>query len=83
MNAVSIDISKGKSTVVVMRPFGEIIVLPFEVTHSVRELSKLAAMLKSLKGETKIIMECTGSYHFLLLMLYVQQDYLFLLFILY
>lgn len=64
MNAVSIDISKGKSTVVVMRPFGEIIVLPFEVTHSVRELSKLAAMLKSLKGETKIIMECTGSYHF-------------------
>ena len=47
MNAVSIDISKGKSTVVVMRPFGEIIVLPFEVTHSVRELSKLAAMLKA------------------------------------
>lgn len=30
MNAVSIDISKGKSTVVVMRPFGEIIVLPLK-----------------------------------------------------
>ena len=63
MNAVGIDVSKGKSTVVVMRPFGEIVVSPFEVTHSVSELSKLAAMLKSLKGETKIVMECTGSYH--------------------
>lgn len=64
MNAVGIDVSKGKSTVAVMRPFGEIVVSPFEVTHSVSELSKLAAMLKSLKGETKIVMECTGSYHF-------------------
>jgi len=37
--------------------------LPFEVTHTDSELSKLAEMLKSLKGETKMVMECTGSYH--------------------
>lgn len=64
MNAVGIDASKGKSTVFVMRPLGEIVVSPFEVTHSVSELSKLAAMLKSLKDETKIVMEYTSSYHF-------------------
>ena len=63
MNAVGIDVSKGKSMVIVMRPFGEIVVPPFEVTHSACELSKLADLLKSLSGETKVVMECTGSYH--------------------
>lgn len=63
MNCVGIDVSKGKSTVVVMRPFGEIVVSPFEVTHSTCELSKPADLLKSLPGETKAVMEFTGSYH--------------------
>lgn len=63
MNAVGIDVSKGKSTVVVMLPFGEIVVSPFEVTHSTCELSKPADLLKSLPGETKAVMEFTGSYH--------------------
>ena len=63
MNAVGIDVSKGKSTIAVVRPFGEVVASPFEVPHTDSELSKLAKMLKSLKGETKIVMECTGSYH--------------------
>lgn len=63
MNAVGIDVSKGKSMIAVMRPFGEIVVSPFEVTHTACELSKLADLLKSLPGETKAVMECTGSYH--------------------
>jgi len=63
MNAVGIDVSKGKSTVAVVRPLGELVASPFEVTHTDSELSKLAEMLKSLKGETKVVMECTGSYH--------------------
>jgi len=46
-----------------MRPLGEVAVSPFEVTHTVSELGELARSLKSLNGETKIIMECTGSYH--------------------
>ena len=63
MNSVGIDVSKGKSMIAVMRPFGEVVASPFEVNHTDRELSKLAGMLKSLNGETKVIMECTGSYH--------------------
>ncbi len=63
MNAVGIDVSKGKSTVAIMRPFGEIVASPFDVSHTVGELSKLAEMLKSLDGETKAVMECTGAYH--------------------
>ena len=34
MNAVGIDVSKGKSTVAILRPFGEIVVSPFNVSHS-------------------------------------------------
>jgi len=63
MNAVGIDVSKGKSTVAILRPFGEIVASPFEVNHTNSELSELAGKLKSLNGETKVIMECTGNYH--------------------
>jgi len=63
MNAVGIDVSKGKSTIAILRPFGEIVASPFEVNHTAAELSKLAEMLRGLDGETKIVMECTGSYH--------------------
>ena len=64
MNAVGIDVSKGKSMVFVMHPPGNIVVSPFEVIHSPSELIKLANLLKNLPGETKVVMECTGSYHF-------------------
>ena len=30
MNCVGIDVSKGKSMIAVMRPFGEVVVSPFE-----------------------------------------------------
>ena len=63
MNAVGIDVSKGHSTVAVVRHLGEIVASPFEVSHTEPELSKLIQMLKELSGETKIIMESTGSYH--------------------
>ena len=63
MNCVGIDISKGKSMIAVMRPFGEVVVSPFEVLHTDSELSKLARLLKSLDGETRVVMESTGNYH--------------------
>jgi len=64
MNAVGIDISKGKCTVAVLRPFGEVALSPFEVNHTGDELGALAERLGKLHGETKVIMECTGNYHF-------------------
>ena len=61
MNCVGIDVSKGKSTIAVMRPFGEVVVSPFEVCHTVNELRELARQLKSLDGETRVVMESTGN----------------------
>ena len=63
MNAVGIDVSKGKSMIAVMRPFGEVVFTPFEVSHTDKDLTNLAKKLKSLPGETHVVMEATGSYH--------------------
>jgi transposase len=63
MNAIGIDVSKGKSTVAVLRPFGEIIVSPFDVSHNPKELTELVTLLKTLDGDTKVVMEYTGNYY--------------------
>ena len=63
MNSVGIDISKGRSTIAVMRPFGEVVISPFEARHTDSELSELAGRLKSLDGGTRVVMEATGNYH--------------------
>ena len=63
MNAVGIDVSKGKSTIAVMRPFGEIVASPYDVSHTESELKELARFLKSLPGETRVLMEYTGRYY--------------------
>ena len=56
MNVAGIDVSKGKSMVSVLRPLGEVVVKPFEVRHTSSELKELADYLKSLDGETRVVM---------------------------
>lgn len=63
MNSVGIDVSKGKSMIAILRPFGEVVASPFEVVHTTSELKKLADFLKNLDGETRVIMEYTSSYY--------------------
>lgn len=77
MNAVGIDVSKGKSTVAVLRTKGEIVLSPFDVFHNPKELGELVALLKSLDGETKVVMEYTGNYYYLLLNFSKTTDSLF------
>ena len=63
MNAVGIDVSKGKSTVVILRPFGEIVVSPYEVKHTDSEMTALIKRIKSIEGETRIVMEHPAHKH--------------------
>ncbi len=60
---VGIDVSKGKSMVAAMQPFGTVVIPPFEVKHTSEELSQLAERLGSLDGEIRVVMEATGNYH--------------------
>jgi transposase len=63
MISVGIDVSKEKSMVCIMRPYGEVIASPYEVTHTESDIAALIKQILSLQGETKVIMEATGAYH--------------------
>ena len=63
LNAVGIDISKGKSMVSILRPMGEVVEMPFEVQHNNESLKNLAKHLLHLDGDTKVVMEHTGRYY--------------------
>jgi transposase len=63
MNAVGIDVSKSKSMVAILRPMGEVVRKPYEISHEYGALETFAYSLKGLEGETKVIMEYTGRYY--------------------
>jgi len=60
MNAVGIDVSKGKSMVAALRPIGEMAIKPFEVAHTALELENLAYLILELDGDTRVVMEATN-----------------------
>lgn len=76
MISVGIDVSKGKSTVCIMKPYGEVIRSPYEVNHTIDELSELAVLLLHLDENVKVVMEVTGTYHLPILM-YLKEKGIF------
>ncbi len=56
MNAVGIDVSKGKSMVTILRPFGEIVSSPFEIKHTSSDILSLIKLIHSIEGESRIVM---------------------------
>ncbi len=75
MISVGIDVSKGKSTVCILKPYGEIVCRPFEVQHVEKDLNELDAVLKKLDGEIRIVMEATGIYHLPVLTALCEKGY--------
>ena len=67
MTSVGIDVSKGKSTVCILKPYGEVVDSPHEILHTEREIGKFISRLQTLDDEMRIVMEATGAYHFPLL----------------
>ena len=63
MNAVGIDVSKGKSMVAIMRPMCEVVSPPFEVQHTASGIKSLVDLLRSVDGESRVVMEHTGRYY--------------------
>ena len=61
--AVGIDVSKGKSVVAAMRPFGEVALPPREFLHTSEGLLALSEALRLIDGNTRVILEATGRYH--------------------
>lgn len=63
MNAVGIDVSKGKSTVTIRRPGNIVIMPPCDIRHTQSSINALIGQIKALDGETKVCMEHTGRYY--------------------
>ena len=63
MNAVGIDVSKGKSMVAALRPMGEVALLPQEFLHTEVGLEQMACAIIGLGENTRVVMEATGRYH--------------------
>ena len=76
MISVGIDVAKGKSTVCILKPYGEIVSKPFDIAHNEKDLSELASMLLRFNEEVKVVMEATGIYH-LPVLTYLQEKGLF------
>ena len=63
MYAVGIDVSKGRSTVAVLKTLGETVAKPFEVRHTKSGINNLVNYLNTLDGECRVVLEHTGRYY--------------------
>ena len=63
MNAVGIDVSKGKSTVTIRQPGDVVVLAPRDYRHTQSSINDLITTIKCLEGETKVCMEHTGRYY--------------------
>lgn len=54
---------KSCNNITIYNGFGIVIAEPFDVSHTESDLYKLVQLIKSLSGETKVVMEYTGAYY--------------------
>ena len=63
MNAVGIDVSKGKSMMMALQPMNQVVLKPREYSHTKAGLGQMAHDILRLGEEMWVIMEATGRYH--------------------
>ena len=63
MISVGIDVSKDKSTVCMLRPYGEVVEAPYNIDHTEQALNALIERIKSFDEDVKVVLEATGGYH--------------------
>lgn len=73
MISVGIDVSKGKSTVCIMKPGGEVLSAPFEMLHTMQGVLSLVQRLKTYDEEVRVVLEATGHYHWPVVSLLVEK----------
>jgi transposase len=73
MISVGIDVSKGKSTVCIMKPGGEVMETPFEILHTIEGILSLVNLIKIYDEEVRVILEDTGHYHWPVVTLLIEK----------
>lgn len=74
MICVGIDVAKEKSMVCILKPYGEILERPYEITHTDTDVQDLIEKIKRLNEEVRVVMEATGAYHLPLLSSLKQEN---------
>lgn len=73
MISVGIDVSKGKSMVCIIKPYGEVIKTPYVIEHTETDLGNLSDLIHEFEEECRIVLEATGVYH-LPVLNYLKQE---------
>lgn len=73
MISVGIDVSKEKSMVCILKPYGEVVQSPFEIMHTEESVTELASKILDLEGEVKVVLEATWAYHLPLLSVFLDK----------
>lgn len=73
MISVGIDVSKEKSMVCILKPYGEVLLSPTEIVHTEEAVTKLADSILELSSEVKVVIEATGAYHLPLLSVFTEK----------
>jgi len=63
MISVGVDVSKGKSAICIIKPYGEVLEKPYELEHTKIGLRKLADLIFKYDEEVRVVLEATGAYH--------------------
>ena len=74
MISIGIDISKEKSTVCMLRPYGEIVEAPYDIEHTEQDLDTLIERIKSFNEDIKVVLEATGGYHNIVVSKLLEAD---------
>lgn len=78
MISVGIDVSKGRSTICILKPYGEVVLAPYEMEHTERDLQQLIEQIRSFSdGELRVVLEATGIYHLPVVAFYSNKASLF------
>lgn len=75
MLAVGIDVSKSKSTISIIRSDGTILLKPCDFSHTISDIARLTALIRSYQEESKIALESTGHYHYPILKSLLKEDF--------
>lgn len=73
MISIGIDVSKGKSTVCMLKPYGEVVRMPYDINHTKDQLNVLVEKIHSLEDECKVVMEATGTYNLPILKYLIER----------
>lgn len=74
MISVGIDVSKEKSMICILKPYGEVLSSPYEILHTEPAINELITKINSHGKGIRVVMEATGTYHLPLLIRLIEAN---------